>query len=94
MHCLDISAKIPIDKKIEFDQSKIEFINGLYKHKGYVSCKEDISQYFNVIIKWQSEEELDNFTSSNLFHYFSGALKAISSDCSVTTYELLQKTIN
>ncbi len=86
MKCIDIYASIPVEKKLEFDQNKIEFINELTKQDGYVGFKEDFNKGFHILISWEDDEKLAEFLNSEHFHLFKGALKTISHKNEILIY--------
>ncbi len=86
MKCLEIKATIPIDKKLEFDQTKVDFVNRLSNHDGYLGFKEDIHNDFRIVVSWDKEENLNKFIDSTLFHFFTGALQTIATNRNIKTY--------
>ena len=75
---LEVSATISPNKLIEFNQSKMVFINNLQKSDGYNGFTEKPGNKFQMKIYWDSRKSLDAFMKSELYGIFHGALIALS----------------
>lgn len=75
---LEIQADIHTNKQLEFSQSKLAFINDVQKSEGYLNFLEKPGYHFEIQITWDNQEHLDEFLKSDRFHFFKGALVALS----------------
>lgn len=76
--CLEISSKISPQKMLEFNQSKLTFINQLHSIEGYSSFTEKPGINFQIKICWSSRQALNKFMKTEIFHVFSGAIITLS----------------
>ena len=76
---LELSAGILPTKLLEFNQSKLSFINGLHTIKGYSGFTEKRSLDFNMQIAWQNKGSLEDFLSTEHYRFFRGAIITLSS---------------
>ena len=76
---LELYAQILPTKLLEFNQSKLSFINGLHTIKGYSGFTEKRCLDFNMQIAWQNKESLEGFLSTEHYRFFHGAIITLSS---------------
>ena len=93
---LEIEADILTSKYFEFSQSKLAFISDFQKSQGYVNFLEKPGYQFEIQISWDNRESLDEFMKSDRFHFFKGALVALSKKNTITINkeEIKNQTIN
>ena len=93
---LEIQADIFTNKQLEFSQSKLAFINDVQKSLGYVNFLEKPGYQFEIQISWDNRKSLDEFIKSDRFHFFKGALVALSKKNTITISkeEIKNQTIN
>jgi hypothetical protein len=75
---LELSAEILPTKLLEFNQSKLSFINGLHKIKGYSGFREKRCLDFNMQISWQNKSCLEDFMNTEHYIFFRGAIITLS----------------
>lgn len=80
---LEMSASISSGKMLEFNQSKLQFIDRVQKTSGYSNFIEKQGPAFQIKISWINRESLDKFINSELFHIFRGAIVTLSDKNSV-----------
>lgn len=78
MICLEIIATIALHKMLEFNQSKMIFIDRLQEVDGYQGFTEKAGDKFMMKINWESKKELDIFLKSENYRVFRGALITLS----------------
>ena len=76
---LELSAEVLPTKLLEFNQSKLSFINGLHAIKGYSGFTEKRSLDFNMQISWQNKSCLEDFMNTEHYRFFRGAIITLSS---------------
>ena len=77
MEELTIHAKIPDEKSLEFNQSKLSFINRLKRQDGYEGYHARHGTDYKLIIAWADRQKLDEFMSSDLYHFLQGAIHTL-----------------
>ena len=75
---LEIVAVILINKLVEFNQSKMDFINNLQNAEGYLGFTENQGNKFQIKISWKSRKALDTFMKSEHYRIFNGAIITLS----------------
>ena len=75
---LQIYATIAHNKLLEFNQSKMTFINALQKVEGYRNFIEKQGEKFEIMIVWNSQSSLNQFLKSDLYKIFRGSLITLS----------------
>lgn len=80
---LEIKAVILINKLLEFNQSKMAFIENLQNTEGYLSFKEKPGDTFQMKISWNSRKSLDKFIKSEYYRIFRGAIITLSGTNSI-----------
>jgi len=78
MISLEISATIAASKLLEFNQSKLIFIDHLQNFEGYVGFKEKAGKNFIMQIDWESRKTMDAFLDSGDYRFFHGAIITLS----------------
>jgi len=78
MISLEISATIAASKLLEFNQSKLIFIDHLQNFEGYVGFKEKAGKIFIMQIDWESRKTMDAFLDSGDYRFFHGAIITLS----------------
>ena len=78
MICLEIVAEILINKLMEFNQSKMKFIDNLLNTERYLGFTEKQGNEFQIKISWKSREALDIFMKSEHYRIFNGAINTLS----------------
>jgi len=76
---LEINAQISPTKQLEFNQSKMSFIQALPKVKGYSGFIEKRGTNFQIKISWLDRASLDNFFKTDYYKFFRGAIITLSS---------------
>jgi hypothetical protein len=96
MVCSEIVAVILINKLMEFNQSKMNFIENLQNAEGYLGFTEKHGNEFQIKILWNSRKALDIFIKSEHYRIFNGAIITLSeTHCTKIFKEnLKQFTIN
>lgn len=74
MICLEIKAVILINKLLEFNQSKMAFIDKLQNTEGYIGFTEKPGDTFQMEISWRNKKLLDKFIKSEQYRVFRGAI--------------------
>ena len=75
---LEIKANIKTSKHLEFSQVKLSFIYDFQTADGFISFIEKPGYGFQIQISWNDQECLSEFMESEKFHFFKGALVALS----------------
>jgi len=75
---LKIKAEIPKSKLLEFSQVKLAFIHDFQAANGFISFLEMPGFGYQIQISWKDEQCLTAFMTSPKFHFFNGALTALS----------------
>mgnify|MGYP002639835565 CR=1 FL=1 len=75
---LEIIAAVSMGKMVEFNQSKIYFIEGIQKFVGYMGFTEKQGNTFQILISWKDRKSLDLFLESDLYRIFHGAIITLS----------------
>ena len=75
---LEIKAEIPDNKLLEFSQVKLAFIHDFQTANGFISFMEKPGFGYQIQISWKDQQCLNAFMTSQQFHYFKGALMALS----------------
>jgi|GEM_PF-5950493 len=75
---LDIKAEIPNNKLLEFSQVKLAFIHDFQAANGFISFLEKPGFGYQIQISWKNQQCLTSFMTSQKFHFFKGALAALS----------------
>ena len=78
MVTLEISADISQSKMLEFNQSKLLFIDKLQSMDGYSGFKEKTGNTFMMKINWTNRKSLNNFMKSENYRIFRGAIITLS----------------
>jgi len=81
---LEIIADIERNKMLEFNQSKMTFINDLQTLVGYVGFTELPGKSFDIKISWENKKSLDSFMKSELYKVFRGAVITLSKNNDTT----------
>ncbi len=76
---LEINVQISPTKQLEFNQSKIPFIQALPKLKGYSGFTEKRGTNFQIRISWIDKLSLEKFLKTEDYKIFRGALITLSS---------------
>ncbi len=76
---LVLNAEILPAKLLEFNQSKLTFIDGLHGIKGYSGFTEKRCLDLNMQIAWQNKGSLEDFLSTEHYRFFRGAIITLSS---------------
>lgn len=79
-----IRASIVEEKMSEFKQSKLTFIEELELVPGYMGYAEIPGTNYQISLQWNSRRELEAFLDSDLYSYFTGAVKTLGSILQVT----------
>ena len=83
MISLEISATIAASKLLEFNQSKLIFIDHLQNFEGYVGFKEKAGKNFIMQIDWESRKTMNAFLDSEDYRFFHGAIITLSKSNSI-----------
>lgn len=75
---LVLNAEILPAKLLEFNQSKLTFIDGLHGIKGYSGFTEKRNLDFYMQISWLNKSCLDDFLGSEHYRFFRGAILTLS----------------
>jgi hypothetical protein len=78
MISLEICATIATSKMLEFNQSKLIFIDRLQNFEGYAGFKEKAGEKFVMQIDWESRKTMDAFVDSEDYRFFHGAIITLS----------------
>jgi quinol monooxygenase YgiN len=78
MICLEIKAVILKNKLLEFNQSKMAFIENLQNTEGYLGFTEKQGNEFQIKILWKNRKALDIFMKSEHYRIFNGAIITLS----------------
>lgn len=78
MVILEISADISQSKMLEFNQSKLLFIDKLQSIDGYSGFTEKTGNTFVIKINWNNRKSLNNFMKSESYRIFHGAIITLS----------------
>ena len=81
---LKIRAEIATNKHLEFSQSKLAFIFDCQMADGFISFIEKPDKGFQIQISWENQQCLSEFMESEKFHFFKGALIALSENNKIT----------
>jgi hypothetical protein len=74
MEKIEFKAQFDQSKSIEFQSSKLRFLEMLKRSDGYINFTENTSGFFNLSILWEDKTSLLKFLRSDQFHYFRGAI--------------------
>ena len=80
---LEIKAVILINKLLEFNQSKMAFIENFQNTEGYLGFTEKPGDTFQMKISWNSRKSLDKFIKSEYYRIFRGAIITLSETNSI-----------
>ena len=96
MVCLEIVAVILLNKLMEFNQSKMNFVDNLQNAEGYLGFTEKQGKEFQIKISWKNRKALDIFMKSEHYRIFNGAIITLSETNSTRIFKenLKQFTIN
>jgi hypothetical protein len=78
MISLEICASIAASKMLEFNQSKLIFINRLQNFDGYAGFREKAGNKFVMQIDWESRKTMNAFLNSEDYRFFHGAIITLS----------------
>ena len=78
MISLEICATIAASKMLEFNQSKLLFIDRLQNFEGYAGFKEKAGDKFVMRIDWESRKNMNAFLDSEDYRFFHGAIITLS----------------
>ncbi|NOR87032.1 MAG: hypothetical protein GQ527_05435 [Bacteroidales bacterium] len=81
---LEIKAKIHASKLLEFSQAKLDFIYNFQSANGFINFIEKPGNEFHIQISWENQQCLSVFIESEKFHFFKGALLALSNKNSIS----------
>ena len=81
---LVIKAEIPADKLLEFSQVKLTFIHDFQAANGFISFMERPSHVYQIQVSWKDQQSLTKFMAAKEFHYFKGAMVALSKTNHIT----------
>lgn len=82
---LEISATIKLNKILEFNQSKMTFINHLQTYSGYIGFKEKQGKSFYIKISWENINDLKKFMESEPYRVFHGGIITLGLSYSIKT---------
>ena len=83
MYKLVIVASISTGKTVEFNQSKLQFIEGVQKFNGYNGFTEKQGAPFQMEIYWHDKNSMDMFMGADIYRVFHGAIVTLSDRNSV-----------
>ena len=83
---LEIKAEILINKLLEFNQSKMAFIENLQNTEGYLGFTEKPGDTFQMKISWDNQESHDKFIMSENYRVFNGAIITLSRTNSIRIF--------
>lgn len=83
MVILEIIADIKSNKSLEFNQSKLTFINELQNFHGYLGFREKPGFPFSMNISWENQKLLENFLKSEHYRVFHGAIITLSNSSKI-----------
>ena len=87
MVCLEIVAVILTNKMMEFNQSKMNFVENLQNAEGYLEFTEKHGNEFQIKISWKSRKVLDIFMKSEHYRIFNGAIITLSNTNSTRIFK-------
>ncbi len=90
---IEIIASISTSKIVEFNQSKINFIDGIQKFAGYIGFTEKQGKLFQIMISWKDRKSLDIFLKSDLYRIFHGAIITLSKRNSIKISKDIKNTV-
>lgn len=94
MICLEIVAVILINKLVEFNQSKMIFIENLQNTEGYIGFTEKQVNSFQMKISWKSRKALEIFTRSEYYRVFNGAIITLSKENNTRIFKENKKQLS
>jgi hypothetical protein len=74
MEKIEFKAQFDPSKSIEFQSSKLRFLEMIPLFDGYISFTENGGESFKLSILWKDKSSLLKFLRSEQFHYFRGAI--------------------
>lgn len=91
---LEIKAVILFNKMVEFNQTKIIFIDKLQEAEGYLGFTEKQGNVFKMKISWQTRKALNIFMKSEFYRVFNGAIITLSKENNTRIFKENKKQIS
>jgi hypothetical protein len=71
---LEIQAQIKKEKLVEFNQTKLTFLEDIKDSDGYMGYSEHPGLNFELCLNWDKRSSLDAFLACEIYRAFHGAL--------------------
>jgi hypothetical protein len=71
---LEIQAQIRKEKLVEFNQSKLSFLEDIKHSEGYLGYSEHPGLNFELCLNWDNRSSLEAFLACEIYRAFHGAL--------------------